>query len=263
MNACVGDNQAMITESFKIRMLRTVWQLSGRRQRLDRFFSTFVNRKYLPECDAAQIIPEFNETEIHIRECPVGTWSTPLGDVYVLIKSALGFRSKRILELGSFRGDTARLLAENTGEDVIICAVDIDERHGASYAGKPIARKIVRKTGQISEALFAGDQKYDLIFVDANHDYASVVNDTQVAFSILSDQGVILWHDYAEDLYFNGLNGVPEALRHFSKTHSLYSILGTRLAIFSRHGGCETATLGSRLQRMEANSVWDEKQIRG
>lgn len=249
---------------MKTRMLRAAWQLSGRRQKLDQFFSMFLKyRKYLPECDAAQIIPDFNKTEVRIKECPLGAWSTPLGDVYVLIKSALGFSSRRILELGSFRGDTARLLGENTGEDVSICAVDIDERHGASYAGKPIARKIVRKTGEISAELFSGDGKYDLIFVDANHDYASVLNDTQVAFQVLSDRGVILWHDYAQDPYFHGLNGVPEALEHFSQFHKIYSIRGTRLAIFSKYEGWDTATLSSRLKRIEEKTVWEEQQIRG
>ncbi len=254
----------VISEPFKTRMLRAAWQLSGRRQKLDRFFSTFLTyRKYLPECDAIQVIPDFNSTEVRIQECPLGTWSTPLGDVFVLLKSALGFQSKRILELGSYRGDTARILAENTNDDVTICAVDIDERHGSSYAGSPVARKIVRKTGRITEGLFAGEGKYDLIFVDANHDFASVMNDTEVAFKVLADQGVILWHDYAEDAYFNGLNGVPEALNYFSRTHALYAIRGTRLAIFSNNHGWETATLPSRLQQTAAKSVWEEKQIRG
>jgi len=260
----VGDNPVVLTEPFKTRMLRTIWQLSGRRQKVDRYFSEFLKyRKYLTECDAAEVVPDINNTEVRIKECPLGAWSTPLGDIFVVIKSALGFQSKRILELGSFRGDTARLLAENTNEDVTVCAVDIDERHGGSYAGKPIARKIIRKTGRISGDLFAGDPKYDLIFVDANHDFTSVMNDTEVAFKVLADRGVILWHDYANDPYFHGLNGVPEALNQFSKTHALYAIRGTRLAIYSNHPGWETATLPSRLQQITAKSIWEEKQIRG
>jgi hypothetical protein len=253
----------MIREPFKTRILRALWRLSGRRMKLDQFFSSFLSyRKYLPECDANEAIPDFMNTEVRIRECPLGAWSTPMGDIFVLLKAALGFQSKRILELGSYRGDTARLLAENTGEDVTICAVDIDERHGASYGGKPIARKIVRKTGSISKDLFAGDNKYDLIFVDANHDFASVMNDTEVAFKVLADDGVILWHDYAQDAYFHGLNCVPEALDHFSKTHALYAIRGTRLVIFSNYKNWETSTLSSRIQRIAAQTVWDEKQIR-
>jgi predicted O-methyltransferase YrrM len=186
-----------------------------------------------------------------------------LGDVLVVLKTAQGFHSKRILELGSYRGDTARMLAENTGEDVTICAVDIDARHGEAYRGKPIERKIVRKTGHISTDLFASDEKYDFIFVDANHDFASVMNDTEVAFKILAEQGVILWHDYAMDSYFHGLNCVAEALNYFSKNHSIYAIRGTRLAIMSKYNRWETSTLAARMKQSSANSVWEEKQIRG
>src|SRR6266568_1489738 len=122
--------------------------MSGRRPKIDQFFSNFLSyRKFLPECDAQEVIPRFAETEIRIKQCPLGNWSTPLGDVFVVLKAALGFESKRILELGSYRGDTARLLAENTGPDTMICAVDADERHGASYRDLPIAGKIRRKTG--------------------------------------------------------------------------------------------------------------------
>jgi predicted O-methyltransferase YrrM len=254
----------MTHEPLQARLLRIVWQLSGRKPRMDQFLAGFLKyRKYLPECDAADVIPNFSETEIHIRQCPVGAWSTPLIDVFVVIKAALGFRSRRILELGSYRGDTARLLAENTGDDVTICAVDVDEKHGASYRGLDVARKITRKTGRISPELFALDEKFDLIFVDADHDYASVMNDTEVAFKILAPEGVILWHDYRQDAYFHGMCGVPEVLNEFSKPRAIYAICGTMLAICSTCPNWETATLPSRISQTRAKTVWDEHQLAG
>jgi predicted O-methyltransferase YrrM len=251
----------MIHEPFKTRMLRRLWQLSGRKSRVDHILSGFLKyRKYLPERDAEEIIPGFSETEIRIQRCPLGAWSTPLVDVFVVLKAALGFRSRRILELGSYRGETARLLAENTGEEVTICAVDIDERHGSAYSGMGIARKIVRKTGCISEKLFAGEEKYDLIFVDANHDFASVMNDTEVAFKVLADRGVILWHDYAQDNYFAGLNGVAEALNCFAGNHPIYAIRGTRLAIYSNFNNWEARAASPATS---GKTVWEERQMRG
>jgi len=241
-----------------------MWRLSGRKPRVDQFLAGFLKyRKYLPECDASDVIPNFSETEIRIRRCPIGTWSTPLIDVFVVIKAALGFRSKRILELGSYRGDTARLLAENTADDVIICAVDINEQHGASYRGSDVAHKIRRKTGRISPELFDPDEKFDLIFVDADHDFASVVNDTEVAFQVLAPQGVILWHDYRQDAYFHGMCGVPEALNEFAKHRAIYAIRGTMLAIYSTDLNWETATLPTRISQSQAKTVWDERQVRG
>lgn len=254
----------MTHEPSKTRLLRIVWQLSGRKGRVDQFLAGFLKyRKYLPECDATDVIPGFSETEVHIRQCPLGAWSTPLVDVFVVLKAALGFRSRRILEMGSYRGDTTRLLAENTGGDVNICAVDIDERHGAAYRELDARRKITRKTGRISPALFAPGEQYDLIFVDADHDFASVMNDTEVAFKLLAPEGVVLWHDYRHDGYFHGMCGVPEALNEFSRRHAIYAIRGTMLAICSQFKNWETATLASRISRTRPGTVWDELQVSG
>lgn len=253
----------MTNEPLKARLLRLVWQLSGRKPRVDLFLSGFLKyRKYLPECDATDIIPNFAGTEVRFRQAPLGTWSTPLVDVFVVIKAALGFQSRRILELGSYRGDTARLIAENTLDDVTICTVDISEQHGEAYRGLEVARKINRKVGRISTSLFAADEKFDLIFVDADHDYASVMNDTEVAFKVLAENGVILWHDYFQDAYFHGMCGVPEALNQFAQSRAIYAIRGTRLAVFSNGKNWETAMLKSKLVR-PAGTVWEEHQLRG
>lgn len=254
----------MIKEPLKARLLRVPYWLSGCHPRADRILAGFLkHRKYLPECDAAEVIPRFAETEVRVRQCPMGTWSTPLIDVFVLIKAAQGFGSQSILELGSYRGDTARLIAENTGPDVKICAVDIDEQHGAAYRDLPIGRRIQRKTGRIEPSLFAADEQFDLIFVDADHDLSSVLHDTAVAFKLLRPQGVILWHDYMHDCYYNGMGGVPEALNEFQQKHPILSIRGTSLAIYSNCAGWETARLARREQRVSQSSVWAETQVRG
>jgi len=201
-------------EPAKTKVFRLVWRLCRRRPKIDFLLTSLLRyRRYLPEVEAEAAIPNFDETAITITQAPRGTWSTPLADLLVVLKAAAGFRSRHILELGSYQGFTARLLAENTPEETTICAVDVDPRHGAAYAGRAIARRITRKTGAISRELFAPAERYDFIFVDANHDYDSVMNDTSVAFEVLAPGGVILWHDYRHIYYFPGMAGVPEALR--------------------------------------------------
>lgn len=242
------SSQEMFSEPFKARLLRAAWRVSGRKPRVDQFLAGFLRyRKYLRECDARDAIPDFERSDVRIRQCPLGPWSTPLIDVFVIIKAALGFRSKRILELGSYRGDTARLIAENTPNDVTLCTVDVTDDHGASYRDSDVAKRIRRKVGRISSALFDPGEKFDFIFVDANHDVTSVINDTEVAFSVLANPGVILWHDYRQDSYFHGMCGVPEALDHFSRTHAIYAIQGTMLAIYSTFPGWETSKMSSRV----------------
>ena len=251
--------------SAKESLMRLLWRASGRRPSVDGFFTSILKqRRHLAEVDPAICIPRFEESEVKFRRCPVGAWSTPIIDVYVLIKAAIGFNSKRILELGSFRGDTARLIAENTPDDVRICTVDAHPDHGASYRDTPLARRIDRKIGSISPQLFSPGEKYDFVFVDADHDYRSVMNDTVVALQVLSDQGVIFWHDYHFKGYFHGMGGIPEALRHFSAQHSILAINGTVLAMSSRYPGWETERVLRALPaKTDASSVWQDTRVRG
>jgi hypothetical protein len=246
-------------------LLRLLYNASGRKPSVDKFFTTFLkHRQHLRSMDPKTCIPQFEESEIKFRRCPIGEWSTPIIDVYVLLKAAVGFGAKRILELGSYRGDTARLIAENTADDVRICAVDIHPEHGGSYLNTPAAKKIERKVGKITRGLFSATDKYDFIFVDADHDYKSVMNDTAVAFEVLTERGVIFWHDYHFHSYFHGMAGIPEALKHFAAQHPIVALGGTTLAMSSRLPGWETAKLleGKTGKSAEGN-VWQDTQVRG
>jgi len=106
----------MTREPLKARLLRIVWRLSGHKGRVDQFLAGFLKyRKYLPECDAADIIPGFSGTEVRLRQCPLGAWSTPLVDVYVVLKAALGFQSRRILELGTSESQIRPVMCDYFG----------------------------------------------------------------------------------------------------------------------------------------------------
>jgi predicted O-methyltransferase YrrM len=246
--------------------MRLLWRATGRRQSVDAFCTSLLKgRRHLTVLEAKTCIPQFEESEIRLRRCPVGAWSTPLIDVFVLLKAAVGFGSKRVLELGSYRGDTARLLAENTADDVRICAVDVHADHGVSYRDTAVAARIERRVGKIAPSLFPAGERYDFIFVDADHDYGSVMNDTAVALQLLSERGVIFWHDYHFHSYFHGMAGVPEALKHYAKEHAIVSLDGTTLGMCSRHPGWETAKLlvPQTGGRSGQGDVWRETRMRG
>jgi hypothetical protein len=125
--------------------------------------------------------------------------------------------------------------------------------------------RITRKVGKISTELFAAGEEYDFIFVDAGHDYESVMKDSMVAFEVLSQQGVIFWHDYRFDGYFHGMAGVPEVLRYFAGQHALVSVRGTVLGMCSRYPGWETAKLIHRppAEVSTVGNVWQDTKVRG
>lgn len=75
----------------------------------------------------------------------------------------------------------------------------------------------------------------DVVFIDGDHHYESVVNDTKIAFDLLrNDQSVIVWHDYGNgtesvrwEVLLGILDGTPE-----EKRNHLYSVNHTLCAIY-------------------------------
>jgi predicted O-methyltransferase YrrM len=250
---------------LKARLLYLLYRLGGCGGNLDYFLSTKLrHRRHLPELYAHEVIPGFNESEIRLTHSPLGSWSAPMGDLFVLLKAVVGFKAKRILEIGSYRGDTARSIAENIPDDARVCAVDIDPRHGAAYRNTPWERKIDRRTAAFSRDVFEPNEKFDLIFIDGNHEFDAVVHDTAVAFELVAEQGVILWHDYTDATYFSGLSRVPEALEQFTQKHAIISISGTTLAVWSNVKGWDTREiLAKHSGKQKKLSAWEEEQVRG
>lgn len=203
----------------------------------DRTLCHFLcNRLSLPSLSLAALFPEFDERSVNIREIPRGSWSTPIADILMLLKIAVCAEPKRLMEIGSFRGYTALYLAQHVSPDAKIVAIDQCPDHGAAYRDTPFASKIERRVGETSQAMFANDKvaSYDLIFIDADHSYAGVKHDTELVLPLVSPEGFIVWHDYANWGFFNGYNGVPEYLGEFAaKEFSVARIAGSDLAIYS------------------------------
>lgn len=77
--------------------------------------------------------------------------------------------------------------------------------------------------------------KFDLIFIDGDHSYEGVRNDTQKMFDMLKNEtSIIVWHDYAPSYEILGwevfagiLDGTPK-----EKLNKLYHVSNTQTAIF-------------------------------
>ncbi|MCE3258822.1 MAG: class SAM-dependent methyltransferase [Bacteroidetes bacterium] len=77
--------------------------------------------------------------------------------------------------------------------------------------------------------------KYDLVFVDGDHHYKSVVNDTKIAFDLLKDdKSVIVWHDYGngtETVRWEVLLGILDGTPADKRKH-LYAVNNTLCAVY-------------------------------
>ena len=188
------------------------------------------NRLFLPKISVETLFPGFNEIPVKFSLSPLGDWSANLNDQMALAKLASLLSPQAVLEVGSFRGYTARLLAENTPSETTIHTVDINPEHGEAYLNTPLERKIKRHIGSLDSCSLK-DLKFDFIFLDADHKKEAVKADTKILLSLLAEQGVLLWHDYADWGWISGYNGVPEALSELSPKIPIVAIPGTALAI--------------------------------
>ena len=223
-------------------------------------------RLLLPEFSLDELFPGLNELSVTVSGMPRGSWSTPITDQVMLAKLARLLRPKNILEVGSYRGYTARLLAENTTSDCIIHALDINPDHGEAYLKSPLESRIRRHIGSLKDQTPESLKgiSFDFVFVDADHQFEAVENDTRTILPLLAEDGAIIWHDYSDWGWMSSWNRVPEFLHNLSKEIPILTIPGTTLALHRRgwtYQGVEKAI--EEWSRLSGRSHWESTTIRG
>lgn len=118
---------------------------------------------------------------------------------------------KRVLELGSYEGLSTISMAQTARH---ITAVDtFDGRATASQAdtlqtfvknldATGLLRKVHIRQGTTAEVLpmlAEEGEKYDLIFIDADHSYEAVTQDIVLSMPLLATGGVMAFHDYDQN----------------------------------------------------------------
>lgn len=161
--------------------------------------------------------------------------------------------AKRLLEIGTFDGNTTYQLALNTPKDAIIHTIDLPEgevqtrqpvldsdlqfiydekKEERKFQGTSVESKIVQHFGDSTRynfQKFCEEGKPDFIFIDGGHSYQCVCSDTFNALEILEEGGCILWHDFTP-LF----GGVFHFLKELSKDLPLIHIEGTHLIYYTK-----------------------------
>ena len=115
---------------------------------------------------------------------------------------------RRIFEFGTFLGRTTRHLAA-MNPDAQVWTLDLPREQnpwrfadhvGSYFAGTPEAARInfLRCDARTFDTT-PYRRSMDFIWVDGDHGYDAVKNDTEKAFEMLAPGGAILWHDFAPD----------------------------------------------------------------
>lgn len=139
----------------------------------------------------------------------------------LLIKLLRITKAKKIFEFGTYKGITTRLLLENYPnnyyQEPVIYTLDLPNIEGVAFIAsdkehaltsiKSQRKYIESRNGNLVQQLLTDSKKFDpspylnkfqFIFVDANHEVSYVKNDTEKALAMLdkNNPGTIIWHDY-------------------------------------------------------------------
>jgi predicted O-methyltransferase YrrM len=163
------------------------------------------------------------------------------------------FKPKCILELGTYNGMTTLQMALNAPSDCIVYTLDLPDEMAQSLELSEldtyVARHFKNKFGTSTGSYFAnrkdvnikqlfGDSstfdysaiktRPDIIFIDAAHDYRNKKIDSENAFNMIADNGIILWHDFTSPANPD----VTKYLADISDKYKIYHLRNTMLAIF-------------------------------
>lgn len=159
----------------------------------------------------------------------------PLADMLFLLNLAKGRKARRILEVGTYRARTTYAFYLNCPE-AEITSYDIQNLK-SKYRDMLVLEPRVSlrlESFQEAEEKLKREKQYDFIFIDGSHKVEDVVRDSLLAFKIVANGGVIIWHDYRKNGYLTELLKVPEGLARLSQKEHIRGVKGTTCAIYEK-----------------------------
>jgi predicted O-methyltransferase YrrM len=170
--------------------------------------------------------------------------STPF-DLMLLRTLAELEHVKTYFEIGTWRGESALAVYDKVEKVYTLNLSETEMRKRnwpESYieqSGMLIGQSsnIIQLEGDSLRYDFSAYTKScDLIFVDGDHHYRHVVNDTKKAFELLrNENSMIVWHDYGyspEVIRWEVLNAILEGTPELYRKN-LYHVANTKCAVFS------------------------------
>ncbi len=198
-----------------------------------------------------------NENEIHIvlpdynKELEVEDYKEhgPILDIdaLLLVRLFKAVKAGIVLEIGTFMGKTANLLANNLE---FVYTIDVIKDEFDINTVSPGQQSEVLPKDWVGTAIVDVDNAYQLwgdtsnvdtfnlllkiscggsfdgVFIDGNHRFSNIISDTIIAHAITRPGGVVVWHDVKED----GVVEVIPALKALSSVFNIYIVLDSWIA---------------------------------
>lgn len=181
--------------------------------RVLRLLGIKIKRTILPVVPFKELLPSIDVDPIEKKDTNGNITLTELVVISQLIKNR---KPKSIFEIGTFDGRTTLNLANFSPDDALVYTLDLPKSNidDAKFGIEEGDRKYVEKE-TIGERFkknptkitqLYGDSavfdfspyygKIDFMFVDGSHSAPYAKSDTEQAFKMVKNGGLILWHDY-------------------------------------------------------------------
>jgi len=225
---------------------------------------TFVTQSYwftgsFPRVPLAEVLPATRRVEVAIPnafERKFGT-SISVEEACHLGAIARSLQAKKVLEIGTYDGNSALVLAANSHEEALVVTVDLPpdwdpakDQGTLAFSSEPInltdrsqlgsqirehpaatrVKQVFGDSGTIDWGKLGGP--FDLIFIDGCHSEKYVESDTRNALQQLAPGGIVVWHDYG---MIPDVSTVVDRFARELSTLKFAALEGTRLAMAIRN----------------------------
>lgn len=216
-----------------------------------------ISHGRLANFEETEIFRHIEKNSIYVKSNVFNTDSKVTRPMETQILSALVgyFQPATIFEIGTYNGFTTFHFALNSSPNCRIYTLDLPPNYdvgqleGCSYDDLMVAKLSLKhvtdriyhqfpERAKIQEIF--GDSatfdfspyhgKIDFMFIDGNHSYGFVKSDTENALKMLSDRGVLVWHDYDYIVH----RDVFMYLNQLAQQYKIYAIPHTRFAVYCK-----------------------------
>jgi predicted O-methyltransferase YrrM len=205
------------------------------RARMDAEFNSVKQRSHVRDLYLTELFSGIEDTEV-----PVGSINEETGlpnkvDMLYVCSIAKYLRSQNIFEFGTYMGRTTFYLAWCLPHSSVH-TLNLPPASSGEYS--PYVASYLKRRGSPAniQLIFSDSREFnteplkgqmDLIFIDADHSYEMVENDTRKALELLRPGGTIVWHDYAPKT-----PGVYHFIERFSSDRPVFHIRNTALVVY-------------------------------
>jgi len=192
--------------------------------------------------DVEDLFPNIDQFEAVVKVGTPNAYNLSWQEIVTISQLVRMLAPKTLFEFGTFDGRTTLHLAINAPDDALIYTIDKEFgvfKFGgdAEYFGEiSIGECFINTPAEKKIQILTGDTKrldvskfkelIEFIFVDADHSYNGVLNDSGKAFEMIRPGGLIVWHDYLM------IDDVTRAIIEIGKDKNLHNLKGTSLVVW-------------------------------